>query len=674
MDIYKDINNPPNKMCNDEDNIFTKRHLLYNGDNEIKINTKKNNEKISLRKKNRNEYLKRFRKDKLKRIELFCNINDIINYDEIIKHVPNEIISDFNNTKNKHEFYLNYLSLTDIKDPNFYIRLYVIEQIHNFVNNDITNSSLPSAELLNCIFKYLVYNYKNEHFRQKIKIQTEIIQMLIIWVSYNEEDNTNNIIYDDQFIYFLFDLLENGIYTIEFKINILILFNYMIKGINTFNKIVQNFEIIHKIEKVLEGIKEDEQYIYVFSLIDNIFEYLGDNYEEITLNSNNNKNNNKKIIPFENSYKNFILLLNNIYEKYQSRYIELKNNKIQISMDKSMRTYYKIIIKILKIINNSTFIEDNYFYLSSITSNNISLPLFFKIMETFAKEFFTSSGNVINSNTNNKNMDRIPITNNIYIQSNSSYKIREKNNLYKKFKVLIYLTHILNEIISTSQDHNKEIGNNSDLNEKLFSKFNLISYYNNLLKNLICARVCPDKNLVLRIEELIYNYCEANRNNFKVVYLNYELIRELLNININNYNQENFQILLKFIIKSLILYDTEITSSLLFNVKIVGIFIKYLEKEKKNYKNGKNRTNIAFILYALTIILDSKTYLNCKINRYLIILEFNKNNALDIILQYTIIDVDKDDYIMINNIIDYLDESNSLDEKDVDEIYNPSEI
>ena len=68
-------------------------------------------------------------------------------------------------------------------------------------------------------------------------------------------------------------------------------------------------------------------------------------------------------------------------------------------------------------------------------------------METFAKEFFTSSGNVINSNTNNKNMDRIPITNNIYIQSNSSYKIREKNNLYKKFKVLIYLTHILNEII-----------------------------------------------------------------------------------------------------------------------------------------------------------------------------------------------------------------------------------
>jgi len=37
-------------------------------------------------------------------------------------------------------------------------------------------------------------------------------------------------------------------------------------------------------------------------------------------------------------------------------------------------------------------------------------------------------------------------------------------------------------------------------------------------------------------------------------------------------------------------------------------------------------------------------------------------------------DVDKDDYIMINNIIDYLDESNSLDDKVVDEIYNPSEI
>ena len=213
-----------------------------------------------------------------------------------------------------------------------------------------------------------------------------------------------------------------------------------------------------------------------------------------------------------------------------------------------------------------------------------------------------------------------------------------------------------------------------NLIDKLISKFNLINYYNNLVKNFICAGVCPDKNLVLRIEELIYNYCEPNKNNFKIVYQNYELIRELLDINIKNYNQENFQILLKFIIKSLSLYDTEITNSLLFNVKIVGTFVKYLEKEKENYKNGKNRTNIAFILYALTIILDSKTYINCKINRYLIILEFNKCNSLDIILQYTTMDVDKDDYILINNIIDFLDESNSLDEKIVDEIYNPSEI
>ena len=666
MDIYKDIDNPPNKMDNEEDNIFTKRHLLYNGDNEIKINTEKNNEKISLRKKNRYEYLKRLRKDKLKRIDLFCNIKDTINYDEIIKQIPNEIISEFNSTKNKHEFYLSYLSLPDIKDHNFYIRMYVIEQIHNFVNNDITNSSLPSNELLNILLKYLVYNYKNEHFRQKIKIQTEIIQMLIIWVSYNEEDNTNNIIYDDQFIYFLFDILDNSLYSVEFKINILILLNYMIKGENTFNKIIQNFEIINKIEKILEGIKEDEQYIYVLSLIDNIFEYLGDNYDEIIL------NNNKKVIPFENSYNNFILLLNNIYEKYQSRYIELKNNKIQISMDKSMRTYYKIIIKILKIINNSAFIEDNYFYISTIISNNTSLPLFFKIMETFSKEFFLPSNNAINSSANKQIMNRTQIANNIYIQSSS--KMLEKNNLYKKFKVLIYLTHILNEIISALQDHEKEIGNNFDLNDRLISKFNLINYYNNLVKNFICAGVCPDKNLVLRIEELIYNYCESNKNNFKVVYQNYELIRELLNINIKNYNQENFQILLKFIIKSLSLYDTEITSSLIFNVKIVGTFVKYLEKEKENYKNGKNRTNIAFILYALTNILDSKTYINCKINRYLIILEFNKNNSLDIILQYTTMDVDKDDYIMINNIIDYLDESNSLDDKLVDEIYNPSEI
>ena len=125
--------------------------------------------------------------------------------------------------------------------------------------------------------------------------------MLIIWTSYSDEDNTNNIFYDDQFIYFLFDLLENNLYSIEFKINILILFNTMIKGINTFNKIITRYEIINKIETIYSNMKKDEQYIYVLTLIENIFNFFGDNYNDMNLTNINNN----KIIIFINSYDKF---------------------------------------------------------------------------------------------------------------------------------------------------------------------------------------------------------------------------------------------------------------------------------------------------------------------------------------------------------------------------------
>ena len=627
MDVYeKDL--PPNQVNNDKNELFTKRQMIYNNMeqlNEMSIIKEKNKMKISLRKKKNYEYINQFRKDKIKRLNLYCNNsnNNSINYNEIIKQIPNEIITEFTNTKNKYEFYINYLSLPDVKDPNFYIRMFVIYQIHNFVNNDITNSSKPSPELQNYLLKYLVYDYKNEHIIQKIKIQNEIIQMFIIWNTYTDDDDTNSVFYEDQFIFFLFDLLENDIYSIEFKINILILFNTMIKGINTFNKIIQKYELINKIEKIIVQIQIDEQYIYVLSLVDNIIEFVGENYEDINF---NNMNNNKKVI-FMNSYEKFLFLLNNYYEKYQALYNELKDNKTPLSMDKSSRIYYKIIMKLLKIINDSMFINDNNYYINTLISNNYSLPLFYKILEKCSIEFFLPS-NSINSPNN-----QYKITDNIYIETSSKYN--KKNNLYKKFKVLIYITHILNEIISSiseNENKTKQTGNNSDIILNIIKNFNFINYYTNLIKNFVCAGVQPDKYLILRIEELIYNFCEGNKNNFILLYQNYDLIRELLGINQKYYNEDNFQLLLKFIIYSLELYETEITGSLIFNIKIIGIFMKYLEKEYNSneiYLNENQRS----IFYAFNIILDSGTYIKCKINRNLIIHEFNKANANQVIFQ-----------------------------------------
>ena len=666
MDVYEK-NLPPNQVNNNENELFTKRQIIYNNIkqlNEISLIKEKNKMKISLRKKKNYEYINQFRKDKLKRSNLYCNKsnNNSINYNEIIKQIPNEIITEFTNTKNKYAFYINYLSLPDVKDPNFYIRMFVIYQIHNFVNNDITNSSKPSPELQNYLLKYLVYDYKNEHIIQKIKIQNEIIQMFIIWNTYTDDDDTNSVFYEDQFIFFLFDLLENDIYSIEFKINILILFNTMIKGINTFNKIIQKYELINIIEKIIVQIQNDEEYIYVLSLIDNIIEFVGENYENINF---NNMNNNKKII-FMNSYEKLLFLLNNYYEKYQALYNELKNNKTPLSMDKSSRIYYKIIMKILKIINDSLFINDNYYYINTLISNNYTLPLFYKILEKCSIEFFLPSNSINSPN------HQLKITDNIFIETSSKYN--KKNNLYKKFKVLIYITHILNEIISLiseNENETKQKGNNSYIILNIIKNFNFINYYTNLIKNFVCAGVQPDKYLILRIEELIYNFCEGNKNNFILLYQNYDLIRELLFINQKYYNEENFQLLLKFIIYSLELYETEITGSLIFNVKIIGIFMKYLEKEYNSneiYLNENQRS----IFYAFNIILDSGTYIKCKINRNLIIHEFNKANANQIIFQYSI-NLEREDFEIVNKTLAFLDESDILDNREKEEIFNPNE-
>ena len=667
MDNYENNNLPPNIINKDENEIFKKRQLLYNNleeFNEVSENQEKYKTKLSLRKKKYNEYIGQYRKDKLKRMEAFCKTNYSINYNELIKHIPNEVITEFDNSNNKYEFYITYLSIPDIKDPNFYIRMFVIYQIHNFVNNDITNSSQPSRELENYLLKYLVYDYKNEHLNQKIKIQNEIIEMLIIWASYSDDDNTNNIFYEEQFIYFLFDLLENNLYSIEFKINILILFNTMIKGINTFNKIISRYEIINKIEKIYSNIKKDEQYIYVFNLIENIFKLFDDSYNEMSLNTINNN----KIIIFINSYDKFILLLKNIYEKYQTIYLQHKNNNIPLSMNNLSRIYYKIIINILKTIDNSMFLEDNKYYINILISNEIALPLLYKILDIFSKEFF------LTSNSNNNYQNKLKVTNNIYIEANSSIKYKEKYNIYKKIKVVNYITNTLSEVISTiSENENniKQKGNSSDLVLQFMKKFNFINYYNNLIKNIICSNIVPDTILILRIEELIYNFCIVNRNNYNIVYQNYDLIRELLGINIKFYNKENFQLLIKYIIISLELYDTEITGCLIFNIKIIGIFCKYLENEFNNY--NKNVDNINYLLYALNKVLNSKTYRKCKLNRNLIIYEFNKNNANHILEQYGTIINDEKDYMIVNEILSNLDETDILDNNQLEEVYNPIE-
>ena len=650
------------------DGISEKRKQLYDYSEEIKITKELNKSKVSLRKKKNFEYLNGIRKNKLRKEGLFSkDNNNNINLDEIINEIPKEIVSEFSNTKNKYSFFIRYLNITENEDPNFYIRMFVIYQIRNLLNLDNTNSSLPSTELLNSLLQYLTCKYKNNHMNQKIKIQSEIIQMLIIWISYNNEDNTNSPFYEDQFIFLLMDMIDNNLYNIEFKLNILILLNVMIKGIDTFNKIIIKLEIINKIEKILTQIKKDEQYIIVLRLIFNLFKYFCDNDENDEIMYPNGQTNLKENIIFINSYNNFILLLNHYYEEYEKRYKEIKTNKTPISMDSISYIYCKIVILLLKIFNKSIYIEKNIFYINVLINNQLFVPLILKILETFSKEFFLSQ-----TYYNNEEII-MDINNDISLKYNNSIKSKEKNNLYKKFKTINYITHILIEIISSSDKNNlfPNFNKSYEIAMNLIIKFNIFNYYSSLLQNLLCFKIKIDMILILRIEEFIYNFGELNRNNYILLYKNYELIKQLLLINEKYYEEENFHLLIKFIIHSILLYETEITHSLIFEIKIVSIFLKFLNNELLN--QNKKLESIKYVLYTLSSIIDSNTYRKCHLNRNLIVYEFNKNNANEILSQYSLIFINSDIYDLVNKILDNLDETDLLDNKELEELYNPSD-
>ena len=335
-------------------------------------------------------------------------------------------------------------------------------------------------------------------------------------------------------------------------------------------------------------------------------------------------------------------------------------------MDSKSRIYYKIVILLLKLISKSFFINENKMYIRYIINNEISIPLLLKIMETFSKEFF------LNSNlTNNINMK---INSDISLIGNSSLKLNEKNNLYKKFKTIIYITHILTEVISSSDD--KNIFPNFDkaynILMNLITKFNIINYYSNLIKNIVCFNIKPDLIFILRLEELIYDLCIIDENNYSLVYKNYELIKELLLLNMKYHSEKNFSLLIKFICHSIKLYETEITRTLIFDIKIVSIFLQFLKNE---YEQKNKKVEISeYILYALNYIIDSNTYQKCKLNRNLIIYEFNKNNANEILGKYAVMLTDNDAYDLVNNILSNLDESDLLDNNEIEELYNPSEF
>ena len=633
-----------NYLSEIDNNFFLNRQKLFQEKSELNpSNTteEKNNEKLSLRKKKNQNLLMKKRKAHIQNISQFNQTIYSINYEELINQIPINIKQEFTSSKSKYYFYLKYISISNNDDPSFIIRMFIIYQILQHLNNDkMEDNMMPSPELIKNILQLFVQNYDINHLNQKYIIQSEILKIFIILSSYSDEDNTNSFVYEDQFQYYLYDILNDDTYEIGLKINILILFDNLIKGRNTFDKIIGKFEIFKIIEKILENLKSYENFIQVFKLINTIFSGLNEYYED------ENEHKLSIINNLESLYNKILMIFIEFYENYKKLYEESKNEDLFLTFKPNGYYLYKNLKIIFSIINNSMFLDNNELFIKSLLSNNKILQIFLEILEKYITAF----------SQNDPSSKHIQLINNIRINTNAN-----KNIIYKKTKIIIYITHILTEIISFSNL-------NENIKNYLLYNVNFLNYYTNLTQNIFLSNVSPDQTLILRITELIFNLCVDNKKQSSFIFHNYsEIIKVLFELSKKFYNKENFKLLITLINDSISLFDEQITKTIINKIHITNYIINYLKEETT--KSTIDKEVVEIVLYLMYKLLDSETYKKCKFDRMKLVYEFQKANAYEIILQYSEL-LSDDDYEIITAILVYLDYSDNLTSEQVEKLYN----
>ena len=639
------INENPNYLSETDNNFFQNRQKLFLDKlilNPSDNTEEKNNEKLSLRKKNNQNLLMKKRKARIQNIPRFNQTIYSFNYDELLKQIPINIKQEFASSNIKYLFYLKYISVSNDEDPNFIIRMFIIYQILQQINNvKMENNMMPSQELIKNILQLFVQNYDINHLNQKYIIQSEILKIFIILTSYSDEDNTNSFIYEEQFKDYLYDILKNNSYEIGLKINILILFNNLIKGRNTFEKIIGRFEILKNIEKILDNLKNYENFIQVFRLINTIFSGLNEYYEdenEYQLSIINN---------LENLYHKLLTIFIEFYENYKKLYEESKNEDLLLTFKANGYYLYKNLKIIFSIINNSVFLYHNELFLKTLLlNNNIIIQIFLEILEKYVTSYSQNDSSSI----------QIQLSNNIQIYANTN-----KNILYKKTKIIIYITHILTEIISSSSI-------TENVKYYLLNNVNFLNYYTNLTQNIFLSNVSPDQTLLLRLIELIFNICADNKKQSYFIFFNYsEIIKVLFELSKKFYNKENFKLLITLTDESISLFDEQITKIIINKIHITNYIINYLKEEAT--KSTIDRETVKIVLYFMHKLLNSETYKKCKFDRMKLVYEFQKANAYDIILGYSELFSD-DNYEIITDILIYLDYSDNLTSEQIEKLYN----
>ena len=602
-----------NNIENNINNIFNSRISNEKNNkqiNKFNISNESIENSLNLRK---NKIIKNIYKNrilKLKNNKFYSNKKNNeyeINYENLIKNISLNIQNEFNeeNEKKLNEIFLKYLNINEKNEnnSNFFIQTFTLIKLLNYIEK---NENFFDLNLLNLCIKIYCEDLNNEI---KIKLHYLLLSIFYNWTLNikNIENYQEILFYDEIFLRYLNFNLNSEIYNnIEFKINVILLLDNLIYDQKTFEIINKNIQIENFISNLLPLIEKIEDFILIFKIIKNLFEFfikseenkMDENEEEFYNDNINNKKEENKIF-LENIYENSIILFNNYYERYKKNYLNI-NEKINIyKLLKIMIKFYQISLYFSNLKMNKYL-----FYIIIFMNNEKILFNLTDILENFYKNYFINNNN------------SIQITNNIKI---------ENKNLFNNIKIFNSITYIFSLIFYRTENNETEQNKLNEIFNKILNNYKIIDIYSGILSQSLVFQKYFNNECLYNLCLLIRNICCFNYDYSKKILMFSSILKYLINYT-NICNDYNFLNELLIIFENLLdLNNIEIMNYLLNEYKILNFYCDLLINKKENNEIVKHILNFIYILidnYSMRLKYSNKRY---------ILEQLEKKNTIEII-------------------------------------------
>ena len=602
------INNIENNNNNIFDNRINKEKIEQI--NKFNISNESIENSLNLRK---NKIIKNIYKNrilKLKNNKFYSNKKNNeyeINYENLIKNISLNIQNEFNeeNEKKLNEIFLKYLNINEKNEnnSNFFIQTFTLIKLLNYIEK---NENFFDLNLLNLCIKIYCEDLNNEI---KIKLHYLLLSIFYNWTLNikNIENYQKILFYDEIFLKYLNFNLNSEIYNnIEFKINVILLLDNLIYDQKTFEIINKNIQIENFISNLLPLIEKIEDFILIFKIIKNLFEFfikseenkMDENEEEFYNDNINNKKEENKIF-LENIYENSLILFNNYYERYKKNYLNI-NEKINIyKLLKIMIKFYQISLYFSNLKMNKYL-----FYIIIFMNNEKILFNLTDILEYFYKNYFINNNN------------SIQITNNIKI---------ENKNLFNNIKIFNSITYIFSLIFYRTENNETEQNKLYEIFNKILNNYKIIDIYSGILSQSLVFQKYFNSECLYNLCLLIRNICCFNYDYSKKILMFSSILKYLINYT-NICKDYNFLNELLIIFENLLdLNNIEIMNYLLNEYKILNFYCDLLINKKENNEIVKHILNFIYILidnYSMRLKYSNKRY---------ILEQLEKKNTIEII-------------------------------------------